>query len=225
MAVAMNAGAFRGVHAVEAGGAATESTGGVAVIVLAILSLVGVIPRVLTPVAGIVFGVAFMIEGAALAARQASLIEGMTDTTGAQNLRVGGGVTIELAVGAAAIVLGVLSLVGVVPGILMPALTTAAGAGLILSSGWKQRLSEVQATVASTEAAAQEASITRIATGSAAGAQFLAGIAVTVLGIIGLTGAGIPMIMSAVGLLVLGCAITLSGTALASRMLRLVQGR
>lgn len=225
MAVAMNAGAFRGAHAVEAGGAATESTGGVAVIVLAILSLVGVIPRILTPVAGIVFGVAFMIEGAALAARQASLIEGTTDAAGAQNLQVGGGVTIELAVGAAAIVLGVLSLVGVVPGILMPALTTAAGAGLILSSGWKQRLSEVQTDLASTEAAAQEASVSRIATGSAAGAQFLAGIAVTVLGIIGLTGAGIPMIMSAVGLLVLGCAITLSGTALASRMLRLMQGR
>ena len=40
-------------------------------------------------------------------------------------------------------------------------------------------------------------------------------VAVTVLGILGLTRTGIPMLMSAVGLLVLGCAITLSGTALA----------
>lgn len=228
MAVAMNAGAFRGAHAVEAGGAATESTGGVAVIVLAILALVGVIPRILNPVAGIVFGVAFMIEGAALAARQASLLEGVSSTTGAtgtQNLEAGSSVTIELAVGAAAIVLGILSLIGIVPGILMSALVTTAGAGLILSAGWKQRLSEVQANLATSETAAQDASVSRIATGSAAGAQFLAGIAVTVLGIIGLTGAGVPMIMSSVGLLVLGCAITLSGTALASRMLRLMQGR
>ena len=118
MAVAMNAGALRGAHAVEAGGAATESMGGVAVIVLSILSLLGVVPRILTPIAGIVFGIAFMVEGAAIAARQATLIQQTerTDVTGAPELEVGGGVTIELTVGAAAIVLGVLALIGVVPG-------------------------------------------------------------------------------------------------------------
>jgi len=224
MAVAMNAGALRGAHAVEAGGAATESMGGVAVIVLSILALLGVIPRVLTPVAGIVFGIAFMVEGAAIAARQATLI-GESERAGGHELEVGGGVTIELTIGAAAIVLGVLSLIGVVPAILMPALTTAAGAGLILSAGSVQRLNEVQANLANPEFAAERASVARIATSSAAGVQFLAGVAVTVLGILGLTRTGVPLIMSAVGLLVLGCAITLSGTALASRMQRLVQGR
>ena len=225
MAVAMNAGALRGAHAVEAGGAATESMGGVAVIVLAILALIGVAPRILNPVAGIVFGLAFMVEGAAIAARQASLIQGTTETTttGAQTLEVGSGVTIELTVGAAAIVLGVLSLIGIVPAILMSALTTAAGAGLILSAGSVQRLNELQANL--TSPTPQRASVAHAATSSAAGVQFLAGVAVTVLGILGLTRTGNPLIMSSVGLLVLGCAITLSGTALASRMLRLVQGR
>ena len=224
MAVAMNAGALRGARAVEAGGAATESMGGVAVIVLAILALIGVAPRILNPVAGIVFGLAFIVEGAAIAARHASLLEGTTETTGAQTLEVGGGVTIELTVGAAAVVLGVLSLIGVVPAILMSALVTAAGAGLILSAGSVQRLNEVQTNLAS-NVTPQRASVAHAATSSAAGVQFLAGVAVTVLGILGLTRTGAPLILSSVGLLVLGCAITLSGTALASRMLRLVQGR
>jgi hypothetical protein len=224
MAVAMNAGVLKGAQAVEAGGAATESMGGVAVIVLSILALLGVATRVLTPIAGIVFGIAFMVEGAAIAARQATLI-GQTERAGVQELEVGGGVTIELTIGAAAIVLGVLALIGIVPGILMSALTTAAGAGLILSAGSVQRLNEFQASLAGPELAAQRASVARIATSSAAGVQFLAGVAVTVLGILGLTRTGVPMIMSAVGLLVLGCAITLSGTALASRMQRLVQAR
>jgi hypothetical protein len=225
MAVAMNAGVLRGAQAVEAGGAATESMGGVAVIVLSILALVGVVPRILVPIAGIVFGIAFMVEGAALAARQATLLQ-QTERTGTagQEIEIGGGVTIELTVGAAAIVLGILSLIGIVPGILMSALVTAAGAGLIVSSGSVQRLNEVQVGLASPEFAAQRASVARIATTSAAGAQFLAGVAVTVLGILGLTGKGAPLLMSSVGLLVLGCAITLSGTALASRMVKLVQG-
>jgi hypothetical protein len=54
-----------------------------------------------------------------------------------------------------------------------------------------------------------------------ANTQFLAGVAVVVLGIVGLVRAGDPFILSAVGLLILGAAITLSGTALASRMLKL----
>lgn len=224
MAVAMNAGVLKGAYAVEAGGAATESMGGVAVIVLTILSLLGVVPRILTPVAGIVFGIAFMVEGAAIAARQATIIE-QTEKTSVQELEVGGGVTIELTVGAAAIVLGVLALIGIVPAILMAALTTAAGVGLILSAGSVQRLNEVQTNLANPNVTPQRASVAHIATSSAAGVQFLAGLAVTILGILGLTRTGFPLIMSTVGLLVLGCAITLSGTALASRMLRLVQAR
>jgi hypothetical protein len=223
MAIAMNAGALRGVHAVEAGGAATESMGGVAVIVLSILALLGVAARVLTPIAGIIFGIAFMVEGAAIAARQATLIE-QTEKTGGHELEVGGGVTIELTIGAAAIVLGVLALIGVVPGILMSALVTAAGAGLLLSAGSMQRLNEVQANIVNPNVTAQGASVARIATSSAAGVQFLAGLAVTILGILGLTRTGSPLIMSSVGLLLLGCALTLSGTALASRMLKFVQG-
>jgi hypothetical protein len=56
---------------------------------------------------------------------------------------------------------------------------------------------------------------------SASSGQFLAGIAVVVLGILGLVRAGNPVILSAVGILVLGAAITFSGTALATRLLQL----
>ena len=106
----------------------------------------------------------------------------------------------------------------------MSALTTTAGAGLILSAGSVQRLNELHVSLTNPNFTPQRASVAHLATSSAAGVQFLAGVAVTVLGILGLTRTGIPLIMSSVGLLVLGCAITLSGTALASRMLKFRAG-
>jgi hypothetical protein len=220
MAITTNAGALRGTYAVEAGGAATESMGGIAAIVLTILALVGVLPRVLTSIAGIVFGVAFMVEGAAIAARQTNLLNQAAGTR-AGDLELGGGVTIELMGGLATLVLGILSLIGIAPGIMLAALTTTGGAALILSAGVVQRLNELQASLVNPEASASVRSVTRMAVFSAASGQFLAGVAVIVLGILGLVRVGNPVILSAVGILVLGAAITLSGTALASRLLQL----
>jgi hypothetical protein len=220
MAITTNAGALRGTYAVEAGGAATESMGGIAAIVLTILALVGVLPRVLTSIAGIVFGVAFMVEGAAIAARQSGILA-QAGAGAAERPELGGGVTVELMGGLATLVLSVLALIGVVPGILLPALTTVGGAALILSAGAVQRLNEIQASIASPEATAPVQSVTRMAVFSASSGQFLAGIGVVVLGILGLVRAGNPVILSAVGILVLGAAITFSGTALATRLLQL----
>ena len=220
MAVAMSAGSLRRTQAVEAGGAATESMGGVAAIILTILALSGVMPRVLTSVGGIVFGIAFMVEGAAIAARQSSILAQTTGTT-TDPLELGGGVTVELMGGLAALVLGVLSLIGVFPGILLAALVTTGGVALILSAGTVQRLNELQASLANPEASPQAQSVTGMAVSNAASGQFLAGIAAAVLGIVGLVGVGNPITLSAIGLLILGAAITFSGTALASRMLKL----
>jgi hypothetical protein len=220
MAITTNAGALRGTYAVEAGGAATESMGGIAAIVLTILALVGVLPRVLTSIAGIVFGVAFMVEGAAIAARQSNLINQAVGPS-AEELEMGGGVTIELMGGLATLILGILALIGIIPGILLPALTTAGGAALILSAGVVQRLNELQASLVNPDVSAPVRSVTRMAVFSAASGQFLAGVAVVVLGILGLVRVGDPVILSAVGILVLGAAITFSGTALASRLLQL----
>lgn len=218
MAVAMRAGPLRGTQAVEAGGAATESMGGVATIVLTILALCGVLPRVLTSIGGIVFGIAFMVEGAAIAARQTGIMSQASGAT--DSVETGSGASVELMGGLAAIVLGILALVGVVPAILLSALVVVGGVALILSAGTVQRLNELHASLSSPDAGPQAQSVANLAASNASSGQFLAGIAAAVLGILGLVGI-YPIILSAVGLLVLGAAITFSGTALAGRLLKI----
>lgn len=208
----------RRTYAVEAGGAATESMGGVAVVVLAILALAGVLRPVLTDIAGIVFGAAFIIEGAALAARHSAIMDRVVDSRSDQ-LEMGGGMTVELVAGLAGVALGILSLVGIVPTVLMPALVITGGAGLILSAGAVQRLNDVHAEAFGLGDTARR--VARTAISSAAGGQVLAGLGALALGILALVGVGDPAILTTVGLLVLGSAITLSGTALSGKMLAL----
>jgi hypothetical protein len=222
MAISVSAGDLRRARVVEAGGA-TESAGGLATIVLTVIALCGVMTIGLTAIAAIVFGLAFMVEGAAISTRRGAILAQATGAS-AEAPELGGGVTVELTAGLAAVILGVLSLIGMAPGVLLPALTTLGGAALILSAGAAQRLNELQASLTNPNPTPQGQAITHIAVSSAATSQFLAGVAVVVLGIVGLVRVGDPIIMSAIGLLVLGAAITLSGTALASRMLKLFRG-
>ncbi|HEX3699920.1 MAG TPA: hypothetical protein VHV27_04530 [Phenylobacterium sp.] len=192
--------------------------GGVAVIVLAILALAGVLRPVLTDIAGIVFGAAFIIEGAALTARHAAIMDQVGDSP-ADQLEMGGGMTVELAGGIAAIALGILALVGVVPTILMPALVITGGAALILSAGAVQRLNDIRAEAFGLSQTAR--GMARGAVSSAAAGQVLAGLGAVTLGILALVGVGTPAVLTMVGLLVLGAAITLSGTAMSGKMLNL----
>jgi hypothetical protein len=218
MATAISGENPRRTYAVEAGGAATESMGGVAVIALSIIALAGVLRPVLTDIAGIVFGAAFIVEAAAVAARHTAIMERATDTR-ADELELGGGVSVELVTGLAAIALGILSLIGLVPAVLMPALVITGGAGLILSAGAVQRLNDIRSDVLGVGDTQRMAA--RAAVSGAAAGQVLAGIGAVTLGILALVGVGDVQIMTTVGMLVLGSAITLSGTALSGKMLTL----
>jgi len=193
--------------------------GGVAVIALTIIALAGVLRPVLTEIAGIVFGAAFIIEGAALAARHASIMEQAGSDSGVDQLELGGGISVELVTGIAAITLGILSLVGVASNILMPVLVITGGAGLILSAGALQRLNDMRSDLLGIGRA--ERAIASSAVSSAAAGQVLAGLGAGTLGILALVGVGDPILLTAVGVLVLGSAITLSGTALSGKMLNL----
>lgn len=218
MATVLSGESQRRTYAVEAGGAATESMGGVAVIALAIIALAGVLRPVLTDIAGIVFGAAFIIEGAAVAARHSAVMDQTVDSRMDQ-LEMGGGVSVELVAGIAAITLGILSLVGVVAGVLMPALVITGGAGLILSAGAVQRLNDMRSEALGV--GHTERMVARTAVSSAAAGQVLAGLGAVTLGILALVGVGDAQILTTVGMLVLGAAITLSGTALSGKMLNL----
>jgi hypothetical protein len=189
-----------------AGGGATESMGGVAVVVLAILSLVGVAPRFLLPISGIVFGLAFMVEGAALAARQAS-----TQVQG--DALASSSVTLELFAGLAALVLGVLALIGIAIPVLMAALVITGGGAFVLSA----------ASVAPTATEAGRGVMVTTAASGVTASHILAGVAAVVLGILALTNPGVSLILSSAALLVLGAALTLSGTAVTTAMLQLFE--
>ncbi|MGH7024312.1 MAG: hypothetical protein ACREEB_12080 [Caulobacteraceae bacterium] len=207
--------------AVEAGGAATESMGGVAVVVLAILALVGVVPGALTPIAGIIFGAAFLIEGAAMAARRNDMMTAMVGTE-AERVVLGGGVTVEMAAGATAIVLGILALIGISSASLISALLIVAGAGLILSAGALSEFAELRAEMAGVDVAIRR--MARAAVSGAAGAQVLAGLGAVVLGILSLIPSIPPQAaLMRVGMLVLGASLVVSGSALSGRMLGMMR--
>jgi hypothetical protein len=207
------------ILAVEAGGAATESMGGVAVVVLSILALVGVAPALLMAIAGIVFGAAFAVEGAAVASRHSALMSVLTETD-AERIEFGGGVTVELAAGVAGVVLGILALIGIAPAILLPALAITGGAGLILSAGVLHTLNELRAEAYGVSSAARHAS--RAAVSGAMAAQVFAGLGAVALGILALIPAiGYSATLTIIAFLVLGASLMLSGTALSGRMLSL----
>ena len=87
------------------------------------------------------------------------------------------------------------------------AVVIAGGAALMLSAGVVNRMQAM--TTLSTPSS------------SAAAAHLLAGLAAVVLGILALTNAGATMVLTTVGLLVLGASLMLSGTAMSTAMLRL----
>lgn len=208
----------RRTYAVEAGGAATESMGGVVVVILAILALAGVASALLGRVSGIVFGGAFIVEGAAIAARRTALMSRIGEDAAAQ-LELGGGVTVELAGGLAAVILGILALVGVASPVLMPVLVITGGVAMVLAAGALQGLNHIKGAALGISPESQ--AVARAAVASAAGAQVLCGLGAGVLGILALIGVGTPMVLTTTGLLVLGAGLMLSGAALSGRMLRL----
>jgi len=149
-----------------------------------------------------------MVEGAAVAARQNALGEEGAGFSASS-------ITIELFAGLAALVLGILALIGIAIPVLMAALVITGGGALIMSTG---------AVTASTETATRGVVVTT-AVSSAAGSHLIAGIAGVVLGILALTHPTLSGVLSSVALIVLGAALTFSGSAVSTMMLRLFQPR
>lgn len=212
---------------IETNGSAVEAVGGLGVIILSILGLAGAEPIFLAPCAGVIFGAALFAQGAYIGAENATLVSKVSG--GAfSGFDLAGGIGVEFLAGGAAIALGILALVGRSPEFLLPALVIAAGAGLILSTGTIQRQSGLKLEAAGAPEIAQR--VVNNSVTSIASAQFLAGLAAIVLGIIAFvpTRPGLSAVQTAPGaswmtltlvaLLILGATITLTGAALAGRM-------
>lgn len=204
--------------AVVTAGSALKTAGGVAVAILAILALIGLIPGILLPTAGIVFGVAMLFEGMGITGEYRKLGRWLADTT-SERVELAGGAGVELVVGIATIVLGILALIGLARATLMPVLVIVAGAGLVIAVGTVHRLSDLQ--LMTVDASDFGRHLHRESMAGAAIAQMLAGVAALVLGILSLIWAGTTAsgygLLAQIAMICLGVGAAIGGGAIAGR--------
>ena len=203
---------------VVAGGSALGSMAGIAAIALAIIALTSIYPGLLITVATICAGGALFFEGAALSARFAHyLSEASRGTVGIADL--GGGLTAEFAGGIAGVALGILALVGIAPAVLIPAAVIAMGGALLAGSYLTARInSAILESGGRGEPFSGIAGNIRLA---ASGVQGLCGAGAVALGILALCGI-FPAVLSLVGLIAVGFAAAMNGSAISASIMRLV---
>jgi hypothetical protein len=198
---------------VVAGGSVTEAICGAGAVVLAIIGLAGTLPGYLASIATIVFGVALLAQGGAIAARYSRLLRETTPHEWDARAELGGGMGAEFLAGGAGVVMGILGVLGIGTPTLIPIAVIVFGGALLLGSGSTADLS----TLTMSGPHGRVAQISRQAAVAASGAQVLVGVAAIVLGIIALVGVD-PVPVTLVALLVLGASVLFTGTALTGRM-------
>lgn len=203
-------------------GSMVEAACGIGAIVLAILAFSMVVPAYLMPIAMIVLGGGLLIESGAVASRYSRLHsdmdQGFTATTASIM-----GMLAQFAAGAAGVTLGILSMLGLAPGILLPVAVLGFGGGLVLGSGLTARLNWLESNPGNeSKENGNPGFATYLVNYLAAGIQVLIGLGVTVLGIITLAGVA-PFILTIVSVLVIGVAVFLSGTAVSFRIMQLLR--
>lgn len=207
----------RDVARVEATGSIVEAAGGIAVAILSIIALSRAGSLTLPSIAAIVLGAALLAEGGTVATEFARLLS-MTSAGRLNAAEAGGGMTTEIFIGAGVLVLGVLALLGIGALTLLPAAVIATGGMMLLTAAGVQRMNEMRATMAGASDNAQR--LMMAASSGAAAFQILAAIAAIVLGILALSSTAHVMAFTLAGLLVLGIAIALSGTAITGSLTR-----
>jgi len=209
-------------HAVEevGGGSVVESIGGIGALVLSILGLIGFIPVTMASLAAIAAGGALLIGGGTLASQYTRIFSGSRPRL--SHSIIGGGMAMESLAGFAAIVLGLLSLLGIHSAVLLAAAVIVLGCALLLASGAIARLTtlplrEPFGTAEQARQAEHEHYIVRDALYAASGSEALIGAGAIVLGILSLSGAA-PLALILVALLAVGASILVAGSSVAGRM-------
>ncbi len=193
------------------GSSMTEGFIGIGAVALAIIGLAGVLPFILLAIATITIGVALAFEGGTISARYVALMEEETQRDSAR----WGGVTALFLAGVAGITLGILSLIGIVPEILIPVSAITFGGALILDSGANERLSHLEAR--HSEGFKASESVIWETDRTSAGLQVLVGLGAIALGILALVNIN-PLVLSLVAMLGIGVVNLITGSMIGGRM-------
>lgn len=206
----------RGALQVETTGSITEVGGGLAVVALSIISLARADNGFLLAIAGIVLGVALLAEGGTVVAELSNALTASGETGSGTEFS---GMSMEFMAGTAAIVLGVLAVIGIDTVTLLAATVIAVGGAMIVAASGMRHLNAVRLHTGPASPVVQQ--VTHAASANAAHAEALAGIAGIVLGIVALSTPAHGAVLTAVGLLVLGAALTVNGATLTGRTARM----
>jgi len=201
------------------GGTATSGLIAAGAAILAIIGLAGIYSGFLLTVSAIVLGFSFLFEGGAIVARRSALLQETTEGR-VQLAELGAGMTGETLAGLGGIVLGILSLAGIVPAILLPCAIILFGAAMVIGSGANVRINDLAMAYRQEHPAARH--LAREAVIGTAGLQSLVGLGAITLGIIGLVGI-VPLVLSLVAILGIGVTFLLSNAAIASRMMMILR--
>ena len=183
---------------------------------VAIIGLFGLYPEVLLSLAVIGAGTGLLLQGGAVAGRLSALAHEAKENL-IESSELGGGLIMEFLCGSAGVLLGILSLLGVSPGVLLPVAVIVLGVALLVTSGISARVSALLLLRTQESRHVREAG--RQSAAAAAGAQMLIGTGALVMGIVALEGTS-PITLGLAAMLGIGVSDLLSGTAMASRLMR-----
>lgn len=198
------------LHILERGSVGEAIAGGAAVI-LAILGLIGLLPLTLCAIGIIAVGVAMLLGGAAVVARHREF----TGTASGPRV-VANSMELVAFGGVAAIVLGILALLRVIPFTLLPIAALLSGATLVVVSSVIGRLDTLIQRQRQVAAGDRTEPVIR----GASGFDAIIGLGAVILGILGLSGSE-PLTLTLVAALAVGVAVLLSGSSLAARIYRI----
>ncbi len=198
------------------GGSSSETIAGVAAIVLSIIGLAGIAAHYMVTISAIALGAGLLFEGGFIAAEYSRLVSQVAPTGAAAKATLGGGLSAEALAGVAAVVLGILALLNIVPEILVSISSIVLGAGVMMGSGVLSSLNALKIETSGEHAVTKR--VAHDAMTAAAGAQVLVGLSAIVLGILALIGI-VPQTLNLVAMLALGSAVVLSGGAVVARTL------
>lgn len=202
----------RRTRRVIAGGSIGEAVCGAAVVIMTILGLGGVGMPGMAFAATILLGAALILQSGAFVARYDELTAELRGED--EQSEISGGVSAELIAGIAGVILGLLAVVGVAPGVLIPVAVIVFGGALLLGGGMTRRIAEIAG-----DARDRRSRSLRQAAEASAGAELLIGLAAIVLGILALFDIAVR-VLSLVALLGLGVAVLVAGGALGGQALQ-----